>query len=109
MCCVRLPRQQLVRKLLHGIGDRFDRQHELARKFLDISVEALLELQYTTPPLIGIIKDAVDAVEVVARQPVFHAEMQHRVMLNQRGGVEGLVLLDATGEQVDDLARMLHE
>ena len=40
---------------------------------------------------------------------MFHAEMQHRVMLNQRGGVEGLVLLDATGEQVDDLARMLHE
>ena len=62
MCCVRLPRQQLVRKLLHGIGDRFDRQHELARKFLDISVEALLELQYTTPLVIGIIKDAVDAV-----------------------------------------------
>ena len=54
-----------MRKLLHGIGDRFDRQHELARKFLDISVEALLELQYTTPLVIGIIKDAVDAVEVV--------------------------------------------
>ena len=61
------------------------------------------------PFAVRVVEHAVDAVEVVTRDALLHAQPQHRLVLDQRGRVERLVFLKRTREQIDNLLRHVYK
>ena len=76
---------------------------------LDVAVEALLEFQHAAALVVRIVEHAGNAVEVVTAHTLFHTQVQHRFVLNQRRGVERLVLLQRTGILIDHLIGVTDE